>query len=67
MTVLLGRVDTKAKADKLIAEKMKALAKVRDKLKKDNTMHVRAALKGEENELVQDIKKIKNHKDKLRK
>ena len=67
MTVLLGKVDTKRKAQSLIAEKQKALAKVRAKLKKDNTMHVRAALKGEENELVQDIKKIKKHEDGLRK
>ena len=67
MSVLLGKVDTKRKAQTLIAEKQKALAKVRAKLKKDNTMHVRAALKGEENELVQDIKKIKKHEDGLKK
>ena len=67
MSVLLGRVDTKAKAQALISEKQRALAKVRLKLKRDNTMHVRAALKGEENELVQDIKKIKAHENKLKK
>ena len=66
MTVLLGKVDTKRKAQTLIAEKQKALAKVRAKLKKDNTPHVRAALKGEENELVNDLKKIKAHENKLK-
>ena len=67
MTVLTGRIRTRAECESLISEKMKALAKVRMKLKKNNTMHVRAALKGEENELVNDIKKLKSHQNTLRK
>ena len=67
MAVLTGRIRTRKECEALISEKMKALAKVRQKLKKDNTMHVRAALKGEENELASDIKKLKAHQNTLRK
>ena len=67
MSILLGRVGTKAEARTLIAEKQKALAKVRLKLKRDNTLGVRAALKGEEAELVADIQKLKQHENRLKK
>jgi len=67
MSILLGQVKTKREARALIAEKQKALAKVRYKLNsRDNTPHVRAALKGEENELMIDLKKIKAHENKLK-
>ena len=67
MTVLLGRLDTKAKCDKVISEKMRALAKVRAKHSKAGTMHTKAAFAGEIDELQKDLKTLRAHQAKLKK
>ena len=67
MTVLFAGLITKSDCDWEIAIKMKKLADIRMRLKRDNTPAVRSGLKGEEHSLTSDIEAIKRYKQKLKK
>jgi len=65
--VKFARLKTKADCDKEINRLTRELAKVRNRMRGDNTPHVRSGLVQQENEYKKDIQKIKAHKNKLSK